>query len=109
LVEAPELGAAPSGLQTVIGVIVRTYDGHGGFTQIDYIKGSVPGIVPGRPGSGTYEVNADCTGITLFQPGPGFTLEERIVIVDHGNEIRTIISSPLPVMTSSVQKRIDHR
>jgi hypothetical protein len=101
--------APGGGIQTVIGVIVRTYDGHGGFTQIDNIKGSVTGIVPDRPGSGTYEVNADCTGITLFQPGPGITLEERMVIVDHGNEIRTIISSPLPVMTSSVQKRIDHR
>jgi hypothetical protein len=97
------------GTQTVVGVIIRTYDGAGTFTQIDNIKGSVTGIVPDRPGSGTYQVNADCSGITLFQPGPGITLEERIVIVDHGREIRTIVSSPLPVMTTSVQKRIDHR
>jgi hypothetical protein len=97
------------GTQSVIGVIVRTYDGAGGFTQVDNIKGSVTGIVPDRPGSGTYQVNADCSGITLFQPGPGITLEERMVIVDHGNEIRTIVSSPLAVMASSVQKRIDHR
>ena len=79
------------------------------FPQLDNIKGSVTGIVPDRPGSGTYQVNADCTGITLFQPAPGITIEERMVIVDHGNEIRTIVSSPQTTMVSTVQKRIDHR
>jgi hypothetical protein len=101
--------AQGGGTQTVIGVVVRTYDGAGTFTQVDNIKGSVTGIVPDRPGSGTYQVNADCSGVTLFQPAPGITLEERMVIVDRGNEIRTIVSSPLAVMVSTVQKRIDHR
>jgi hypothetical protein len=102
----PALGG---GIQTVIGVVVRTYDGAGTFTQVDNIKGSVTGIVPDRPGSGTYQVNENCTGVTLFQPAPGITIEERLVIVDHGNEIRTIVSSPATTMVSSVQKRIDHR
>jgi hypothetical protein len=102
----PPLGG---GFQTVIGVVVRTYDGAGTFHQVDNIKGSVTGIVPDRPGDGTYQVNDDCSGVTLFQPGPGITLEERMVIVDHGDEIRTIVSSPLTVMISTVQKRIDHR
>jgi hypothetical protein len=97
------------GMQTTIGVVIRTYDGAGNFTQIDNIKGSVTGIVPDRPGSGTYEVNPDCSGVTLFVPGPGITLEERIVIVNRGDEILSIVSSPLPVMTTSVQKRIDRR
>ena len=97
------------GTQTVMGVVVRTYRGDGTFSQVDNIKGSVTGIVPDRPGSGTYQVNPDCSGVTLFQPGPGITIEERMVIVDHGNEIRSIVSSPLAVMVSTVQKRIDHR
>ena len=101
----PPLGG---GIQTVIGVVVRTYDGAGTFHQVDNIKGSVTGIVPDRPGDGTYQVNDDCSGVTLFQPGPGITLEERMVIVDHGNEIRTIVSSPQAVMISTVQKRIKH-
>ena len=101
----PPLGG---GIQTVIGVVVRTYDGAGTFHQVDNIKGSVTGIVPDRPGDGTYQVNDDCSGVTLFQPGPGITLEERMVIVDHGNEIRTIVSSPQAVMISTVQKRIAH-
>ena len=97
------------GTQTVIGVVVRTYHGDGTFSQVDNIKGSVTGIVPDRPGSGTYQVNPDCSGVTLFQPGPGITIEERMVIVDRGNEIRSIVSSPLAVMVSTEQKRIDHR
>jgi hypothetical protein len=88
----PPLGG---GLQNVIGVVVRTYDGAGSFEQVDNIKGSVTGIVPDRPGSGTYQVNADCSGVTIVQPGPGITIEERMVIVDHGDEIRPIVSSPL--------------
>jgi hypothetical protein len=33
----------------------------GNFTQVDNIHGSVTGWVPNRPGSGTYQVNPDCT------------------------------------------------
>ena len=97
------------GTQTVIGVVVRTYHGDGTFSQVDNIKGSITGIVPDRPGSGTYQVYSDCSAVTLFQPGPGITIEERMVIVDHGSEIRSIVSSPVAVMVSTVQKRIDHR
>jgi hypothetical protein len=97
------------GTQTVIGVVLRTYRGDGTFSQVDNIKGSITGIVPDRPGSGTYQVNSDCSAVTLFQPGPGITIEERMVIVDHGSEIRSIVSSPVAVMVSTVQKRIDHR
>jgi hypothetical protein len=96
-------------VEAVIGVIIRTYDGAGGFTQIDNVKGSVTGIEPDRPGSGTYQVNEDCTGTTRFQPGPGPMIEERMVIVDAGREIRSITASPLPVMVSTVQLRIERR
>jgi hypothetical protein len=106
---APVPPPFPPGVQTVVGVVLRTYDGAGNFTQIDNIKGTISGIVPDRPGSGTYQVNADCTAVAVFQPGPGITIEERMVIVDDGGEIRSIASSPLAVMVSSVQKRIDRR
>jgi hypothetical protein len=96
---------AGGGIETVIGVVLRTYDGAGSFTQIDNVKGSVTGIVPDRFGAGTYTVTADCLGTTLFQPGPGVLLEERMVIVDRGDEIRSITSSPLPVMVSTLQQR----
>ena len=95
------------GTESVIGVVVRTYDGEGSFTQVDNVKGSVTGIVPDRPGGGTYEVFADCTVVAQLQPAPGVLLEERLVIVDRGNELRSIVASPLGVMVAAVHKRID--
>ena len=98
------------GTQTLIGVVRRTYDGMGNFTQTDNIHGSVTGWVPDRPGSGTYQVNANCTAATQFQPGPAAPLiEERIVIVDGGNELDSVTTSPLSLMVSTVGKRIDPR
>jgi hypothetical protein len=98
------------GTQTVIGVVRRTYDGMGNFTQIDNIHGSVTGWVPNRPGSGTYQVNPDCTAATQFVPGPGApVIEERLVIVDGGSELYSATVSPLPTMVSTVAKRIDPR
>jgi len=98
------------GTQTLIGVVRRTYDGMGNFTQIDNIHGSVTGWVPNRPGSGTYQVNPDCTAATQFVPGPGApVIEERLVIVDGGSELYSATVSPLPLMVTTVSKRIDPR
>lgn len=96
-----------TGLEQVIGVVTRTFDGTGNFTQIGNIKGSVSGIVVfDQPGSGTYVVNADCSGRTVFQPAPGVSIEERLVVIDYGHEVRSITVSPQPVMTTTVGKRI---
>ena len=98
---------APGGLtESVIGVVLRNYDGLGNISQIDNVKGSITGIVPDRQGFGTYEVNADCTGIARFHPGPGILLEERLVIVDNGREIRTMVLAPAGVMVTGVHQRI---
>jgi hypothetical protein len=100
----------PAGpLESITGVVIRTYDGEGQFTQIDNIKGTTSGIVPDRPGYGTYHVNEDCSGVTEFVPGPGILLRERIVIVDDGNEVRTIVESPLFISVSGSAKRIHAR
>lgn len=96
-------------LEQMIGVVTRTFDGAGNFTQIDNAKGSLSGIVFDRPGSGTYVVNPDCTGRTMFQPAPGVSIEERMVIVDYGHEVRSITVSPEQAMISTVGKRIGWR
>lgn len=102
--------ATPGGpTESVIGVVLRTYDGAGQFTQVDNIKGSTTGLAPDRPGVGTYEVNEDCTAVAHFQPGPGISLEERMVIVADGDEVLSIVSSPLPVMMSGRQTRVSRR
>jgi hypothetical protein len=95
------------GTEDVIGVVIRTFDGRGNFTQIDNVKGSVTGWVPDRPGSGTYQVNPDCTAATQFVPGPGVLIEERLVIVDAGKETYSMTASPPPLMVTSVGKKID--
>jgi hypothetical protein len=102
--------AGPGGpIESIIGVVIRTYDGEGQFTQIDNVRGSISGIVLDRPGSGTYEVNADCTAVVRFQPAPGVVLEERMVIVDDGNEIRSATVLPLPNVVTATHRRTDVR
>ena len=98
---------APGGvIESVIGIVLRNYDGHGSFSQVSNVKGSVTGTVPDSQGVGTYEVNADCTGVVRFQPAPGVLLEERLVIVDNGREIRTAVMVPTAVMITGVHQRV---
>jgi hypothetical protein len=103
----PPLGG---GIQNLVGVVTRTYDGMGNFTQIDNVHGSVTGWVPDRPGSGTYQVNPDCTFATQFVPGPGApVIEERGVIVELGNELHSATVTPTETMVSAHSQRIDRR
>jgi hypothetical protein len=106
-------GSRPSGpggpMEVVTGVVLRVYDGRGHFTQRDNVKGSVTGIVPDRPGAGTYEVDENCTGITRFDPGNGVVIEERLVIVDDGRTVHSIVASPQPVMMTAEHTRVGSR
>ena len=102
--------SAPGGpIESVIGVVIRHYDGQGQFTQVGNVKGSISGMVPDQPGFGTYQVNEDCSAVTQFEPAPGVLVGERLVIVDDGNEMRSMASLPPPVMVTGVHKRIDSR
>jgi len=105
-------GTQPSGpggpIESVIGVVMRDYDGLGQFTQVSNVKGSINGWVPDRVGGGTYVVGADCTAVVHFQPAPGIVIEERLVIVDDGREVRSATVLPLPVMATGVARRV-HR
>jgi hypothetical protein len=99
--------SAPGGpLETVIGVVMRTYDGYGGFTQTDNVKGSISGIVLDREGFGTYDVAADCTAVVQLQPGPGILIEERMVIVDGADRLLSGTVSLGPVMVTAIHERI---
>ena len=102
--------AAPGGVtESVIGVLHRTYDGQGNFTQVSNLKGSITGTNPDSQSFGTYEVNPDCTGIIRAQPLPGILIEERLVIVDNGREIRAAVMTPTAVVITSVHQRIHRR
>ena len=97
-------GTRPSGpggpVESVVGVAMTHFDGNGNLTQTDNIHGSITGVAaPDRQGSGTYSINADCTGtMKLINSGaPPLTL--RIVVVDNGNEVRTAVVDPTATVT----------
>jgi hypothetical protein len=75
------------------GLAMTHFDGDGGLSQVDFT--TINGIPTGadwRPGTGTYEVNADCTGkaqISFTDGSP--TLRLRLVVADRGDQIRTIV------------------
>ena len=105
----PAAPPAPAGsIESVIGVIVRQYDGKGGFTQVNNEKGSIGGNGPvDREGSGTYQVNEDCSGShELHIPGVPFPVTDRFVIVDHGREVRHFVVSPAPITVTGVSREI---
>jgi hypothetical protein len=68
-------------------------NGDGGLSQVDFT--TINGIPTGAdwmPGTGTYEVNADCTGkaqISFTDGSP--TLRLRLVVADRGDQVRTIV------------------
>jgi len=97
-------------VETVVGVAMTNFDGNGNLTQTDNIHGSVSGYAtPDRNGTGTYSINSDCTGtMQLSSPGSP-TLTLRIVVVDNGNEVRTAVVNPLPVMVTSNGRRTTPR
>ena len=77
------------------GVVMTHYDGQGNFTQVDHIVvNGVPPAIEWTPGSGTYHVNANCTGTILLHPSAGGFINLRIVVVRHGKEIHTVVWPP---------------
>ena len=75
------------------GVAMTHFDGEGGLSQVDFT--TINGIPTGtdwRPGTGSYEINADCTGkaqISFTDGSP--TLKLRLVVTDRGDQVRTIV------------------
>jgi hypothetical protein len=50
------------------GVVLQHYDGRGNLTQVDHIvTEGMPPLQEWTPGSGTYTVNPDCTGVAVKQ------------------------------------------
>jgi hypothetical protein len=78
----------------VRGVVLQSYDGNGHITQVDHVV--VDGAPPSeawRPGTGTYSVNADCTGTaTITIPTSGAPpLVVYFVVSKGGREIRQVV------------------
>jgi hypothetical protein len=97
----------PPGIESFIGIAIRTYDGEGHFTQISNVKGSVIGVEADVESTGTYQVNDDCSGtdvLEVFEGGPVIT--DRLVIVEDGREVRIAVMTPVAIVNSGVMQRI---
>lgn len=99
-------GPPPAPLQVIIGVGMVHFDGAGNFTQTDNIHGSITGFTaPDRPGSGTYSIKEDCTGVSTLLIAGQPPVERRFVVVDKGRELRTAVMSPGTTMVTATARK----
>src|SRR5438477_6911508 len=85
----------PNGSTLLVdGIAKETFDGEGGVTQVDAVATN-GNLAPGwRPGTGTYSLNADCTGTqTISVPGMP-DLHLQIVVAQSGNKIHQVVIDP---------------
>jgi hypothetical protein len=91
---APTPAAGP-----VSGVALTTFDGGGNLTQVDHVvHNGVAPVEDWRPATGTYSVNANCTGTFTFFPMPTVAADNSPAILVHfviskgGTQINTVVS-----------------
>jgi len=87
-------GSGPTGQQ--IGVAMTEFDGKGNLTQIDTVTvdGKVVADFTRTPATGTYTVNADCTGAFTINFTDGRpTVTTAFVVVWDGMEIDTVVTA----------------
>jgi hypothetical protein len=93
------------------GVVMTHYDGQGNFTQVDHIViNGVPPAIEWTPGTGTYHVNANCTGTAHIDISTGGFVNLEIVVVRQGKQVHAVVTAPFdgPVRTvTSVATRVE--
>src|SRR5712691_7612484 len=84
-------GPPPAPLEQFVGFAITLFDGEGGLTQpVGSSHGSIASDSPADTGSGTYSLNADCSGtmtLNITSRTPAVLLELWIVVVDGGKQI----------------------
>jgi hypothetical protein len=86
---------APGVSLPIRGVVMTHYDGKGNFTQVDHIVvNGAPPTMEWTPGTGTYEVNADCTGTARIVPSTGGFVNLVFVVVNDGKQVNAVVTAP---------------
>jgi hypothetical protein len=88
---------APGVQVPIRGVAMTNFDGEGHLTQVDHIviPGAPPPALDWTKGTGTYHVNADCTGTAHIDvPSTGDFVNLRFVVAAIGNQIQTVVVAP---------------
>jgi hypothetical protein len=114
-----QFGQAPDPLIPLEGLALAHFDGKGNLSQVDFTV--VNGVPSGSDFSqvgdqtGTYTVNADCTGTATINFPNGQQLDLKLVVVKGGREVFGVVSAltapdgtPLFVTTRSHGVRVDH-
>jgi hypothetical protein len=98
------------------GIAMTNFDGKGKFTQVDFV------VIAGANQStnfqggetGTYKVNADCTGHARINYKNGSWIDLELVVVNQGREFRTVVSdlnmggNNVPANIGSSGTRVDN-
>ncbi len=71
---------------------VQTFDGAGNFSASNTTN--LGGLVFTSTGSGTYTVNADCSGSVVSNLSNGEVIHFSFVIVDHGRQLLSVSTDP---------------
>lgn len=97
----------PDGSSIILdGLAKPTFDGRGNFTQVDAVASNGV-MMPGwRPGSGTYSVNADCTGTQTISVAGQPDLHLQFIVSQSGNKIRQVVSDP-GITTTAEGERLE--
>ena len=86
---------APGVALPIRGVVMTHYDGEGNFTQVDHIVfNGIPPAIEWTPGTGTYHVNANCTGTAHIVTSTGGFVNLAFVLVKDGKEIHAVVTAP---------------
>ena len=95
----------PAGVESFSAIAIRTYDGHGSFTQISNVRSAVVGVEQDFATGGTYDVNEDCSGSAATQTPAGVSVD-RFVIMDNGDLVRNVVMSPPAVFVTGIAQKI---
>lgn len=98
---------APGVVVPMEGTALTHFDGNGKLTQTDNINTAAGPLPADRPATGTYQLNADCSGTMSIVPDqqPQQAIELHMVVVDNGKEIRTGVVTPGVIVTSNGRKK----
>ena len=89
------------------GVAVTHFDGAGNLTQVDHVVfNGTPPPIDWTPGTGSYHINADCTGrVQIDIPGSPFSpVILRLSVGANGTHINTVVSKAGYVVSSTGTK-----
>jgi hypothetical protein len=93
-------GSFPQGPVASIGLV--TYDGSGNFVAQDTIV--LNGVVMHGTATGTYQINADCTGTQTIQIQNGPVFHADFIVVDNGKEVIFVQTDPGVTLVGTIKR-----